>query len=156
MCRSTSIDGARGVPEHQATHIAPSLWDIGNLAALKNVQEEIFGPVLQLARFNAAQWDELPTHINALGYGLTLGLQSRIDSRAAELEQRCRVGNIYINRSTIGAVVGVQPFGGCGLSGTGFKAGGPNYLLRFCTERTLTINTAAAGGNADLISGGAG
>ncbi|MBK9521160.1 MAG: bifunctional proline dehydrogenase/L-glutamate gamma-semialdehyde dehydrogenase PutA [Rhodocyclaceae bacterium] len=140
-------------PHYESTHIAPSLWDIGDLAALKHVSEEIFGPVLQLARFSAAQWDELPDQINALGYGLTLGLQSRIDSRATELEQRCRVGNIYINRSTIGAVVGVQPFGGCGLSGTGFKAGGPNYLLRFCTERTLTINTAAAGGNADLISG---
>ena len=154
--RAKYLAAAPCPPEFQATHIAPSLWDIGHLDALTQVSEEIFGPVLQLARFTAAQWDDLPQHINALGYGLTLGLHSRIDSRADELEQRCRVGNIYINRSTIGAVVGVQPFGGCGLSGTGFKAGGPNYLLRFCSERTLTINTAAAGGNADLISGGAG
>lgn len=154
--RAQYLAAAPCPPQFENTHIAPSLWDIGDITALQNVQEEIFGPVLQLARFNAAQWDDLPQYINALGYGLTLGLHSRIDSRADELEQRCRVGNIYINRSTIGAVVGVQPFGGCGLSGTGFKAGGPNYLLRFCSERTLTINTAAAGGNADLISGGAG
>ncbi|MBL0076710.1 MAG: L-glutamate gamma-semialdehyde dehydrogenase [Rhodocyclaceae bacterium] len=154
--RAKYLAAAPCPPEFENTHIAPSLWDIGDIDAMQNVKEEIFGPVLQLARFTAAQWDDLPQHINALGYGLTLGLHSRIDSRADELEQRCRVGNIYINRSTIGAVVGVQPFGGCGLSGTGFKAGGPNYLLRFCSERTLTINTAAAGGNADLISGGAG
>ena len=154
--RAKYLAAAPCPPEFESTHIAPSLWDIGDIAALQNVKEEIFGPVLQLARFTAAQWDSLPQHINALGYGLTLGLHTRIDSRADELEQRCRVGNIYINRSTIGAVVGVQPFGGCGLSGTGFKAGGPNYLLRFCSERTLTINTAAAGGNADLISGGTG
>jgi RHH-type proline utilization regulon transcriptional repressor/proline dehydrogenase/delta 1-pyrroline-5-carboxylate dehydrogenase len=90
--------------------------------------------------------------INALGYGLTLGLQTRIDSRAQAMAARAHVGNVYVNRNIIGAVVGVQPFGGEGLSGTGPKAGGPNYLARFCAEQTLTINTAAAGGNAALLA----
>ena len=90
--------------------------------------------------------------INALGYGLTLGIQTRIDSRAQALAARAHVGNIYINRNMIGAVVGVQPFGGEGLSGTGPKAGGPNYLPRFCAEQTVTINTTAAGGNVALLA----
>ena len=92
--------------------------------------------------------------INALGYGLTLGIQTRIDSRAQRLARLAKVGNVYINRNMIGAVVGVQPFGGEGLSGTGPKAGGPHYLARFATEQTVTINTAAAGGNAALLAGG--
>jgi RHH-type transcriptional regulator, proline utilization regulon repressor / proline dehydrogenase / delta 1-pyrroline-5-carboxylate dehydrogenase len=92
--------------------------------------------------------------VNALGYGLTLGIQTRIDSRAEAMAARARVGNVYVNRNMIGAVVGVQPFGGEGLSGTGPKAGGPHYLLRFCAERTLTVNTAAAGGNVALLAGG--
>jgi RHH-type proline utilization regulon transcriptional repressor/proline dehydrogenase/delta 1-pyrroline-5-carboxylate dehydrogenase len=91
--------------------------------------------------------------INALGYGLTLGIQTRIDSRALRLAQAARIGNVYVNRNMIGAVVGVQPFGGEGLSGTGPKAGGPHYLYRFCAEQTVTINTAAAGGNAALLAG---
>jgi RHH-type proline utilization regulon transcriptional repressor/proline dehydrogenase/delta 1-pyrroline-5-carboxylate dehydrogenase len=90
--------------------------------------------------------------INALGYGLTLGIQTRIDSRAQQLADRAHVGNVYINRSMTGAVVGVQPFGGEGLSGTGPKAGGPHYLARFCTEQTITVNTTAAGGNAALLA----
>ena len=90
--------------------------------------------------------------INALGYGLTLGIQTRIDSRAQALAHAARVGNVYINRNQIGAVVGVQPFGGEGLSGTGPKAGGPHYLLRFCAEQTVTINTTAAGGNVQLLA----
>jgi RHH-type transcriptional regulator, proline utilization regulon repressor / proline dehydrogenase / delta 1-pyrroline-5-carboxylate dehydrogenase len=90
--------------------------------------------------------------VNALGYGLTLGLQTRIDSRAHALAARAEIGNVYVNRNIIGAVVGVQPFGGDGLSGTGPKAGGPHYLYRFCAERTLTINTTAAGGNLSLLA----
>ena len=90
---------------------------------------------------------------HALGYGLTLGIQTRIDSRAQALATAARVGNVYVNRNMIGAVVGVQPFGGEGLSGTGPKAGGPNYLQRFCAEQTLTINTTAAGGNVALFAG---
>jgi RHH-type proline utilization regulon transcriptional repressor/proline dehydrogenase/delta 1-pyrroline-5-carboxylate dehydrogenase len=90
--------------------------------------------------------------INALGYGLTLGIQTRIDSRALALAHAAQVGNVYINRNQIGAVVGVQPFGGEGLSGTGPKAGGPHYLLRFCAEQTITVNTTAAGGNVQLLA----
>ena len=90
--------------------------------------------------------------INALGYGLTLGIQTRIDSRAQALAGEAHIGNVYINRNMIGAVVGVQPFGGEGLSGTGPKAGGPHYLYRFCAEQTLTINTTAAGGNVALLA----
>jgi RHH-type transcriptional regulator, proline utilization regulon repressor / proline dehydrogenase / delta 1-pyrroline-5-carboxylate dehydrogenase len=91
--------------------------------------------------------------INALGYGLTLGIQTRIDSRAQQLATAAHIGNVYINRNMIGAVVGSQPFGGEGLSGTGPKAGGPHYLLRLCAEQTVTVNTAAAGGNAALLAG---
>jgi RHH-type proline utilization regulon transcriptional repressor/proline dehydrogenase/delta 1-pyrroline-5-carboxylate dehydrogenase len=90
--------------------------------------------------------------VNATGYGLTLGVLSRFDATQRRVERRTRVGNTYINRNMIGAVVGVQPFGGQGLSGTGPKAGGPHYLHRFATERTLTVNTAAVGGNASLLS----
>jgi len=90
--------------------------------------------------------------VNRLGYGLTLGVQTRIDSRAEALAANARIGNVYVNRNMIGAVVGVQPFGGEGLSGTGPKAGGPHYLYRFCAEQTLTINTTAAGGNVALLA----
>ncbi|MGH6777339.1 MAG: aldehyde dehydrogenase family protein, partial [Bradyrhizobium sp.] len=91
--------------------------------------------------------------IAATGYGLTLGIHSRIDDTIEAVIEALAVGNVYVNRNMIGAVVGVQPFGGFGLSGTGPKAGGPHYLGRFATEQTLTINTAAAGGNAALLSG---
>jgi delta 1-pyrroline-5-carboxylate dehydrogenase len=101
----------------------------------------------------AADVEALVGQINALGYGLTLGVQTRIDSRAQRIAQAARVGNVYVNRNMIGAVVGVQPFGGEGLSGTGPKAGGPLYLYRFCSEQTVTVNTAAAGGNAALLAG---
>jgi delta 1-pyrroline-5-carboxylate dehydrogenase len=90
--------------------------------------------------------------INSLGFGLTLGLQTRIDVRAQALADAAHVGNVYVNRNMIGAVVGVQPFGGQGLSGTGPKAGGPHYLPRFCTEQTISTNTTAAGGNVALLS----
>jgi RHH-type proline utilization regulon transcriptional repressor/proline dehydrogenase/delta 1-pyrroline-5-carboxylate dehydrogenase len=128
--------------------IAPQAFEV---AAIEQVRQEIFGPVLQIVRW---QGDPLAVihRINQLGYGLTLGIQTRIDSRAQALAAAARVGNVYVNRNTIGAVVGVQPFGGEGLSGTGPKAGGPHYLYRFCTEQTLTINTAAAGGNAALLA----
>ncbi|WP_395669874.1 bifunctional proline dehydrogenase/L-glutamate gamma-semialdehyde dehydrogenase PutA [Rhodoferax sp.] len=128
--------------------IAPSAFEVASIA---EVNAEVFGPVLQIVR-----WDGDPlaviAQINALGYGLTLGIQTRIDSRAQALAAAAHVGNIYINRNMIGAVVGVQPFGGEGLSGTGPKAGGPHYLYRFCAEKTVTINTTAAGGNAALLT----
>ncbi len=128
--------------------IAPHAYEVQSVA---EVDAEIFGPVLQVLRW---QGDPLDTvaQINALGYGLTLGIQTRIDSRAQAMAQAAHTGNVYINRNMIGAVVGVQAFGGEGLSGTGPKAGGPHYLYRFCAERTVTVNTTAAGGNVALLA----
>ena len=128
--------------------IAPQMFEVASIA---EVTQEIFGPVLQVVRWGGDPM-AVVQQINALGYGLTLGIQTRIDSRALALAAAARVGNVYVNRNMIGAVVGVQPFGGEGLSGTGPKAGGPNYLLRFCAEQTLTINTTAAGGNVALFT----
>jgi RHH-type transcriptional regulator, proline utilization regulon repressor / proline dehydrogenase / delta 1-pyrroline-5-carboxylate dehydrogenase len=129
--------------------IAPQLFEVAYIA---DVKAEIFGPVLQVVRYSGDP-AQVIAQINALGYGLTLGIQTRIDSRASSLAHAAHIGNIYINRHMIGAVVGLQPFGGEGLSGTGPKAGGPHYLLRLCTEQTVTINTAAAGGNVQLLAG---
>ena len=130
--------------------VAPVAFEIASVAEL---QAEIFGPVLHVVRWGGSV-EALVAQINALGYGLTLGVQTRIDSRAQRIAALARVGNVYVNRNMVGAVVGVQPFGGEGLSGTGPKAGGPHYLVRFCAEQTVTINTAAAGGNAELLAGG--
>ena len=129
--------------------VAPQMFEVGSIA---EVTQEIFGPVLQVVRWTGDPVAVIE-QINALGYGLTLGIQTRIDSRAQALASAACVGNVYVNRNMIGAVVGVQPFGGEGLSGTGPKAGGPNYLQRFCAEQTLTINTTAAGGNVALFTG---
>ncbi|CAM8669457.1 Delta-1-pyrroline-5-carboxylate dehydrogenase 3 [Comamonadaceae bacterium] len=131
-----------------ANLIAPHAFEVESIAQVK---AEIFGPVLQVVRWDGNPEDVI-AQINALGYGLTLGIQTRIDSRAQALAAQAHVGNIYINRNMIGAVVGVQPFGGEGLSGTGPKAGGPHYLYRFCAEQTVTVNTTAAGGNAALLA----
>ena len=138
-------------PRFAATHIAPVAFEIGQV---EDLRQEVFGPVLHVVRWQG-DVAALVARINRLGYGLTLGVQTRIDSRALQIASQARVGNVYVNRNMIGAVVGVQPFGGEGLSGTGPKAGGPHYLHRFCAEQTLTINTAAAGGNAALLAGGA-
>ena len=132
-----------------ASHIAPVAFEIG---AVDDLRQEVFGPVLHVLRWRGDVAD-LVARINRLGYGLTLGVQTRIDSRALQIAAQARVGNVYVNRNMVGAVVGVQPFGGEGLSGTGPKAGGPHYLFRFVAEQTLTINTAAAGGNAALLAG---
>jgi RHH-type transcriptional regulator, proline utilization regulon repressor / proline dehydrogenase / delta 1-pyrroline-5-carboxylate dehydrogenase len=129
--------------------VAPHIIE---LAAPGDLADEIFGPVLHVVRWKAGELDTLLDALEASGYGLTLGIHSRIDSTIARIVDRLDVGNCYINRNMIGAVVGTQPFGGSGLSGTGPKAGGPHYLPRFATEQTLTTNTAAAGGNAGLIA----
>jgi RHH-type proline utilization regulon transcriptional repressor/proline dehydrogenase/delta 1-pyrroline-5-carboxylate dehydrogenase len=126
----------------------PSLIEINSLSQLT---QEIFGPVLHLIRYKASELDQIIEAVNATGYGLTLGIHSRIDANIKTIRQRVKVGNIYINRNMIGAVVGVQPFGGMGLSGTGPKAGGPDYLRRFAIEQTVTTNTAAIGGNTSLL-----
>jgi RHH-type proline utilization regulon transcriptional repressor/proline dehydrogenase/delta 1-pyrroline-5-carboxylate dehydrogenase len=109
--------------------------------------------VLHVVRYAAGKLDKVCESINATGYGLTLGVHSRIEDTAAFVRNHVHVGNMYVNRNQIGAVVGVQPFGGEGLSGTGPKAGGPHYLPRFAHERTYTVNTTAAGGNTTLLSG---
>jgi RHH-type proline utilization regulon transcriptional repressor/proline dehydrogenase/delta 1-pyrroline-5-carboxylate dehydrogenase len=129
--------------------VAPRAFRIDRLERL---EREVFGPILHVIRFAGDRLDQVLESINASGYGLTLGIHSRIDSTVRHIHERLRVGNAYVNRNMIGAVVGVQPFGGEGLSGTGPKAGGPRYLHRFATERTLTIDTTAAGGNASLLS----
>ena len=129
--------------------VPPVAFEIAEIAQLR---EEIFGPVLHVVRWSGDVQDVV-RQINALGYGLTLGVQTRIDSRARLIADTARIGNVYVNRNMIGAVVGVQPFGGEGLSGTGPKAGGPHYLYRFCAAQTVTVNTAAAGGNAELLAG---
>jgi len=122
------------------------------VASLKSLEREVFGPIVHVVRYKASQLDNVVDAVNEMGYGLTLGVHTRIDSVAQRIASRARVGNVYVNRNMIGAVVGVQPFGGTGLSGTGPKAGGPHYLHRFGTEQTVTINTAAVGGNASLLS----
>jgi RHH-type transcriptional regulator, proline utilization regulon repressor / proline dehydrogenase / delta 1-pyrroline-5-carboxylate dehydrogenase len=131
------------------TFFAPVAFE---LKALAQLHKEIFGPVLHVVRFEGDQLDAVIDAINATGYGLTCGIHSRIDETVMKIAKGIKAGNCYVNRNQIGAVVGVQPFGGEGLSGTGPKAGGPHYLPRFALERTLTINTTAAGGNASLLT----
>jgi RHH-type transcriptional regulator, proline utilization regulon repressor / proline dehydrogenase / delta 1-pyrroline-5-carboxylate dehydrogenase len=118
----------------------------------KILEGQVFGPILHVVRWPADRLDAVIDEIGATGYGLTLGIHSRIDETVRHILGRLRVGNSYVNRSMIGAVVGVQPFGGEGFSGTGPKAGGPRYLHRFATERTTSTDTTAAGGNATLLS----
>jgi RHH-type transcriptional regulator, proline utilization regulon repressor / proline dehydrogenase / delta 1-pyrroline-5-carboxylate dehydrogenase len=131
------------------TFFPPQAFEIDSLDRLAG---EVFGPVLHVVRYRTADLDRVARDLDALGYGLTFGVHSRIDRTVALLTGRMRVGNQYVNRSLIGAVVGVQPFGGEGLSGTGPKAGGPDYLQRFAVERLVSTNTAAAGGNAELLA----
>lgn len=140
-------------PEHLEQQIGcfilPQAWEISSAAALT---KEVFGPILHVVRFKSGEIEQVIDQINAKGFGLTLGLHSRIDETINLVRKKARVGNFYVNRNMIGAVVGVQPFGGEGLSGTGPKAGGPHYLLRFTLERTFTQDTTAAGGNATLLA----
>lgn len=129
-------------------YFAPHAYEIPSMDMLK---QEIFGPVLHVVRWKGNDLDKVIAGINSSGYGLTFGVQSRIEGMVDYVRERVHAGNIYVNRSMTGATVGVQPFGGEGLSGTGPKAGGPNYLLRFVHERTVTVNTAAIGGNLELL-----
>jgi RHH-type transcriptional regulator, proline utilization regulon repressor / proline dehydrogenase / delta 1-pyrroline-5-carboxylate dehydrogenase len=131
------------------TYVAPTIIELDRASDL---MEEVFGPVLHVVRWRADALDRLLDGIAANGTGLTLGIHSRIDLTVERIVARLVNGNIYVNRNIIGAVVGTQPFGGARLSGTGPKAGGPNYLRRFTTEQVVTVNTAAAGGNASLLA----
>jgi RHH-type proline utilization regulon transcriptional repressor/proline dehydrogenase/delta 1-pyrroline-5-carboxylate dehydrogenase len=134
--------------EH-GSYFAPCLIELKSLSQLTG---EIFGPILHLVRYRESELDDVIAAVNATGYGLTLGVHSRIETTADTIRRRIKAGNVYVNRNMIGAVVGVQPFGGMGLSGTGPKAGGPDYLRRFAVEQTVTVNTAAIGGNAALLA----
>jgi RHH-type proline utilization regulon transcriptional repressor/proline dehydrogenase/delta 1-pyrroline-5-carboxylate dehydrogenase len=141
-------DESRALPS-AGTYVPPTIIALDRARDLK---EEVFGPILHVVRWRADALDALIEDIAANGYALTLGVHSRIDTTVDEIAARLPHGNVYVNRNMIGAVVGTQPFGGTGLSGTGPKAGGPNYLRRFVTEQVVTINTAAAGGNASLLT----
>jgi RHH-type transcriptional regulator, proline utilization regulon repressor / proline dehydrogenase / delta 1-pyrroline-5-carboxylate dehydrogenase len=141
-------DADRALPAG-GTYVPPTIIALDRASDLK---EEVFGPILHVVRWKAGELDRLLDQLAASNYGLTLGIHSRIDTTARHVVARMPHGNVYVNRSIIGAVVGTQPFGGSGLSGTGPKAGGPNYLRRFTTEQVVTINTAAAGGNATLLA----
>ena len=132
------------------TYVTPALYELDRLSRL---DREVFGPILHIIRFDRGHLDKVVSALNATGYGLTLGLHSRIESVARYVSDTARVGNLYVNRNQIGAVVGVQPFGGEGLSGTGPKAGGPNYLQRFATERVRSTDITATGGNFTLLGG---
>jgi RHH-type proline utilization regulon transcriptional repressor/proline dehydrogenase/delta 1-pyrroline-5-carboxylate dehydrogenase len=149
MKTGAKVHHAGAAPD--GTYVMPHVFELKRPADLA---EEVFGPVLHVVRYKAGKLDEVIDAIEDTGYGLTLGVHSRIDATVHRVADALSVGNVYVNRNMIGAVVGVQPFGGHGLSGTGPKAGGPHYLLRFATEQTVTINTAAAGGNANLIAMG--
>jgi RHH-type proline utilization regulon transcriptional repressor/proline dehydrogenase/delta 1-pyrroline-5-carboxylate dehydrogenase len=138
-----------GAATQHGTFVAPQAFEIDRIDRL---EREVFGPILHVIRYRADRLDQVIDAINGTGYGLTLGIHSRIDETVRHISRRMRVGNAYVNRNMIGAVVGVQPFGGEGLSGTGPKAGGPHYLPRFGTERVLSVNTTATGGNAALLS----
>lgn len=135
--------------ENKGHFFAPRAYEIESTAML---EREVFGPIVHIVRYKGKEIDKVMDDINSKGYGLTLGIHSRIDHTIDKILSKARVGNCYVNRSMIGAVVGVQPFGGMGLSGTGPKAGGPHYLPRFATEKTVTVNTTASGGNTTLVS----
>ena len=133
----------------QGSFVAPCILRLDHA---RDLREEIFGPVLHVATWRAPAFDTLLREIEAGGYGLTFGLQTRIDARIRHVAARAPAGNIYVGRNMIGAVVGGQPFGGFGLSGTGPKAGGLEYLRRFLREVTTPVNTASFGGDAALLS----
>ena len=135
----------------RGSFVAPHLIELNSAAQLTR---EEFGPLLHVMRYRASDIQNVLAAIRASNYGLTLGIQTRLDSFWREAFASTAIGNTYVNRNMIGAVVGVQPFGGSGLSGTGPKAGGPHYLGRFASERTLTVNTTATGGNAALLNQG--
>ncbi|HWA39093.1 MAG TPA: bifunctional proline dehydrogenase/L-glutamate gamma-semialdehyde dehydrogenase PutA [Burkholderiales bacterium] len=143
------VVGETPLPARAGNFLAPVAFEVGSI---RDLPGERFGPILHVARFRIGDLDRVIDDVNACGFGLTMGIHTRLQSRAEQVRRRARVGNLYVNRNIIGAVVGMQPFGGEGLSGTGPKAGGPHYLPRFALERTFTVNTAAAGGDLSLVT----
>jgi RHH-type transcriptional regulator, proline utilization regulon repressor / proline dehydrogenase / delta 1-pyrroline-5-carboxylate dehydrogenase len=141
--------GPASLAETSGLFVVPTLFEISSMTEL---DKENFGPVLHVIRYQADKLDEALADAFSSGFGLTLGIHTRMDRRWQQIAKDAPVGNIYVNRNMVGAVVGSQPFGGQGLSGTGFKAGGPRYLYRFATEKTLSVNTAASGGNVELLA----
>src|SRR5690606_7923084 len=133
----------------KGTFFGPAIVE---LPSLDLIDKEVFGPILHVVRYDPDDIETVGAAMTAKGYGLTLGVHSRLESFVERVKASVRAGNVYVNRSIIGAVVGVQPFGGMGLSGTGPKAGGPHYVTRFATERSVTVNIAAQGGDPTLLN----
>ena len=148
LFRSKILSQASLEINEKGYYVAPTIIEI---TKLNEVKQEIFGPVIHVYRYKADEIEKLIEDINSMNYGLTLGIQSRIENTINYIFDNASIGNVYINRNIVGAVVGVQPFGGRGLSGTGPKAGGPNYLLKFVNEKSYSYDTTAAGGNATLF-----
>ncbi|HEV7694439.1 MAG TPA: bifunctional proline dehydrogenase/L-glutamate gamma-semialdehyde dehydrogenase PutA [Hyphomonadaceae bacterium] len=138
-----------GQLKDKGTFFAPAIVELPSLSL---IDKEVFGPILHVIRYDPDDIENVGAELSAKGYGLTLGVHSRLEGFAEKVKAAVRAGNVYVNRSIIGAVVGVQPFGGMGLSGTGPKAGGPHYVARFATERTVTVNIAAQGGDPTLLN----
>ena len=148
-CREQEFDVFQIFKHNDDKHISPTLIAINKISDIKNEQ---FGPILHLLKYSSNDTDKLINDINKTGYGLTMGIHTRIESIADYFGKKSNIGNIYINRDMVGAVVGSQPFGGVGLSGSGFKAGGPNYLLQFLNEKVISKNSVAFGGNTEPVS----
>ena len=148
-CKQKGMEVFQFKGKESKTHINPT---IVNINSISDIKDEQFGPILHILKYKSNEIDQLIAEINDSGYGLTMGIHTRIESRADYFGSMSNVGNIYINRDMVGAVVGSQPFGGVGLSGSGFKAGGPNYLLQFLNEKVVSKNSVAFGGNTELLN----
>ena len=148
-CKQKGMEIFQFEGKESKTHINPT---IVNINSISDIEDEQFGPILHILKYKSNEIDQLIAEINDSGYGLTMGIHTRIESRADYFGSMSNVGNIYINRDMVGAVVGSQPFGGVGLSGSGFKAGGPNYLLQFLNEKVVSKNSVAFGGNTELLN----
>ena len=148
-CKKNGLNVIQPKSAPDGNYIPPTLIEINDLNVLTNEQ---FGPILHLVRIKQSKIESIAQSVNELGFGLTFGIHSRIESRIEKIVNELEVGNIYVNRDMVGAVVGVQPFGGIGLSGSGFKAGGPNYLKQFMNEKVVSTNTVAFGGNTELLN----
>jgi RHH-type proline utilization regulon transcriptional repressor/proline dehydrogenase/delta 1-pyrroline-5-carboxylate dehydrogenase len=147
--KQAGLDIYQSEKKQMEKFISPTIIEIKNI---NDLNDEQFGPILHILKFKSSEISNLINDINNSGFGLTMGIHTRIESRADQFSKECAMGNIYINRDMVGAVVGSQPFGGRGLSGSGFKAGGPNYLMQFLDEKVVSKNSVAFGGNAELLN----